>query len=287
MPETHDHHGPEPISGVGIGLRHLHLRQVVDEKPAVPWMEVHAENFFKSGSSANALLDHIRADYPLSCHAVGLSLGSASGVDAAHVAELRHFIERYSPSLVSDHVSWSAGGGMRAPDLLPIPYTEEALAVFCQNVARVQEMLGREILVENPSSYAAFAESSIPEWEFITQVAERTGCGLLLDINNIHVSSHNHGWKAEEYLMAIPVRHVKEMHLAGYSEQAYAGKLVLIDSHGARVEESVWALYEKAVRRFGSIPTLIEWDTDIPALSVLLEEAASARAIQQKIARAA
>ncbi len=280
-------YSPSPLSGVGIGLRHAHLRQVLETKPAVSFFEVHAENFFLPGDPATKMLEKIRTDYPLSGHAVGLSLGSASGIDAAHLASLKAFVARFEPALISDHLSWSAAGNMRVPDLLPVPYTEESLGVFCQNILQVQEALGREMLIENPSSYASFKESHIPEWEFMTAIAENTGCGILLDVNNVYVSCHNHGWDAEKYLGAIPIRHVQQMHLAGFSEQAYEGKLVLIDSHGSRVGDEVWPLYEAAVRRFGQMPTTIEWDTDIPAFMVLLDEAATARGIQDKIRQAA
>lgn len=272
-----------PISGVGIGLRHKHFQDILHQKPPVPWLEVHSENFFKPGNNACAWLETIRHDYPLSAHCVGLSLGSAQPVNQHHLNSLKLFIKRYQPALVSDHVSWSAVDNTYINDLLPLPYTEEALAALCRNIERVQEALRRPILIENPSSYLTFAESSIPEWEFFVSAAQRTGCLLLLDINNIYVSAHNHGFDAMRYLDAIPPELVKEIHLAGYTETKEEGQTVLIDTHGAPVYPQVWKLFENVSPRFAHAPALIEWDTDIPELPVLLNEAKKAEVILSRM----
>ncbi len=267
------------ISGVGIGLRHKHFRDILNQKPLIPWLEVHSDNFFKPESNACAYLEAIRRDYPLSAHCVGLSLGSAQPVNENHLNGLKRFMERFQPALVSDHVSWSAVDELYINDLLPLPYTEEALDALCRNIEQVQNELKRPILIENPSSYLSFTESSIPEWEFFVAAAERTGCFLLLDINNIYVSARNHGFDAFNYLKAMPERLVREIHLAGYTETIEEGQTVLIDTHGAPVYPGVWELFQSVAARFAHAPVLIEWDTDIPELSALMGEAKKAEAI--------
>ena len=261
--------------GAGIGLRTPHVRQVLAERPAVPWLEIHSENYYVDGGPALAVLDRIRADYPLSLHGVGMSLGSTDPLDRAHLAKLARLIERTEPALVSEHLCWSGVGGRVLNDLLPLPYTEESLAHVCARVAEVQDFLGRTILVENVSTYLAFADATIPEWEFVAAVARRTGCKILCDVNNIYVNAINHGFDADAYLAAMPREAVAEIHLAGFE----ATTTCLIDSHGAPVAPPVWALYRRAVALFGKVATLIEWDTDIPALATLLSEAASAQTI--------
>jgi uncharacterized protein len=259
----------------GIGLRAPHIRQVQAERPQVAWFEVHSENYFAAGGPALAALDRIRADYPLSLHGVGMSLGSADPLDRRHLAKLSTLIARTDPALVSEHLCWSGIGGRHMNDLLPLPYTNEALAHVCARVTEVQDFLGREIAVENVSSYLAFAEATIPEWEFVAAVARRTGCKLLLDVNNIHVNAVNHEFSADAYLDAIPPEAVAEIHLAGFD----ATGPCLIDTHGARVAPDVWALYRRVIERFGPRPTLIEWDVDIPAFAVLEDGAATAQSI--------
>ena len=255
----------------GIGLRAPHLQYVLAERPAVPWFEVHSENYYADGGPALKALDRIRADYPLSLHGVGMSLGSADPLDRTHLAKLARLIARTEPALVSEHLCWSGVGGVHLNDLLPLPYTEEALAHVVARVAEIQETLGRELLVENVSSYLGFADATIPEWEFVAAVAQQTGCKLLLDVNNIHVNAVNHGFDPDRYLAAIPADAVAEIHLAGFD----AAGPCLIDTHGARVAPAVWALYARAIERFGPRPTLIEWDVDIPAFAVLEDEAAT------------
>jgi len=264
-----------PLTGAGIGLRTPHVRQVRDERPAVPWLEVHSENYYADGGPALAALVRIRADYPLSLHGVGMSLGSTDPLDRTHLGKLARLIARTEPALVSEHLCWSGVGGRALNDLLPLPYTEEALAHVCARVAEVQDFLGRELLVENVSSYLAFADATIPEWEFVAAVTRRTGCKLLCDVNNIHVNAVNHGFDADAYLAALPRDAVAEIHLAGFQ----ATDTCLIDTHGAPVAPEVWALYRRAIARFGPVPTLIEWDTDIPPLATLLAEAATAQRI--------
>lgn len=262
----------------GIGLRFRHHLEVVERRPPVAWFEVHTENYM-GGGGAPGYLDAIRCDYPVSLHGVGLSLGSAEGLDATHLERMREVVDRIEPGLVSEHLSWSISGGTYLADLLPLPLTEEALAVVCAHVDYVQTNLRRRISIENPSTYLRFSHSTIPEWEFLAELARRTGCGILCDVNNIYVSASNHGWNAPSYLDALPPSAVTEIHLAGHSvRQLDHGQVIRIDDHGSRVAPSVWNLFQQALERFGSVPTLIEWDTDVPALEVLLEEAAIAQA---------
>jgi len=251
----------------------------------VAWFEVHTENYM-GGGSAPALLDAIRRDYPVSLHGTGLSLGSAEGLDTAHLARVRDVLERFEPGLVSEHLSFSVAGGTYLADLLPLPMTEEALAVVCRNVKQVQDLLKRRILIENSSSYLRYRHSTIPEWEFLAQVAKRSDCGILCDVNNIYVSACNHGWCASTYLEALPPAAIGEIHLAGHSvRQIDAARAIRIDDHGSRVAPEVWALYAEALARFGPVPTLIEWDTDVPPVAVLLEEAAHAAALIEETDR--
>jgi len=259
----------------GIGLRAPHLRYVEGTRPQVGWFEVHSENYFADGGPAIRALEELRTDYPLSLHGVGMSLGSSDPLDRVHLAKLKRLVDRIEPALVSEHLCWSGVGGRHFNDLLPLPYTEEALAHVSTRVAQVQEALGRELLVENVSTYLGFAGATIPEWEFVTEVVRRSGCRLLLDVNNIHVNAVNHGFDADRYLDAVPPEVVAEIHLAGFD----ASGACLIDTHGAPVAPDVWALFGRAIARFGPLPTLIEWDLDIPALAVLQEEAVKAQAI--------
>ena len=263
----------------GVGLRFRHHREVLEARPAAAWFEVHTENYL-GGGSAPACLDAIRRDYPVSLHGTGLSLGSAEGLDPAHLARVRELVERAEPGLVSEHLSFSVAAGNYLADLLPLPLTEEALGIVCRNVAQVQDHLKRRILVENPSTYLQFRHSTIPEWEFLALVARRTGCGILCDVNNIYVSACNHGWRASAYLAALPTEAVAEIHLAGHTVRRIdEARTICVDDHGSRVEPEVWALYAEALARFGPVPTLIEWDTNVPPMAVLLEEAGHAAAL--------
>ncbi|MGY6258170.1 MNIO family bufferin maturase [Paraburkholderia caledonica] len=269
-------------ASAGIGLRFSHHLPVIDTRPDVAWIEVHTENYM-GGGRAPDYLDTIRRDYPVSLHGVGLSLGSAEGLDAAHLARVRSVVDRFEPGLVSEHLSWSISGGNYLADLLPLPMTEEALSVVCRHVDQVQTHLKRRILVENPSTYLGFIHSTIPEWEFLAHVAQRTGCGILCDVNNIYVSASNHGWDATGYLNALPPSAIGEIHLAGHSvRDAGNGQTICIDDHGSRVCPAVWELYRFALERFGPVPTLIEWDTDVPPLEILMDEAMTAQAILER-----
>jgi uncharacterized protein len=270
---------PAPgLIGSGIGLRSPHVAEILATGPPIDWLEVHAENYMGGGPAIRAL-ERIRRDYPLSVHGVGVSLGSADGLDPVHLERLAGLIERVQPALISEHLSWSSAGGAYLNHLLPLPYTEEALVVVAEHVDRVQSRLGRRLLVENPSSYLRFHDSPIPEFEFLDALARRTGCGLLCDVNNVYVSCRNLGGDAGAYLAALDPAAVEEIHLAGHAVNDADGQTILIDDHGSRVADAVWRLYTRALARFGRVPTLIEWDTDVPALGVLLEEAATARAL--------
>jgi len=263
----------------GVGLRFRHHQEVLEAPPAAAWFEVHIENYMGGGSAPTAL-DAIRRDYPISLHGTGLSLGSAEGLDPSHLARLREAVERFEPGLVSEHLSFSVAGGNYLADLLPLPMTEEALGIVCRNVAQAQDCLKRQILVENPSTYLQFRHSTIPEWEFLALVARRTGCGILCDVNNIYVSACNHGWRASAYLAALPAQAVGEIHLAGHTVRRIDDARTLrIDDHGSRVAPEVWALYAEALALFGPVPTLVEWDTNVPPMAVLLEETAHAAAL--------
>ncbi len=262
-------------SRAGIGLRAPHVNEVLARRPDVPFFEVHSENYYLDGGPALAALARIRADYPLSLHGVGMSLGSADPLDRLHVEKLRTLIARIEPALVSEHLCWSGVAGRHLNDLLPLPYTDEALALACTRVSELQERLGREVAIENISSYLTFADSTITEWNFVAALARRTGCKLLLDVNNIYVNATNHGFDADAYVAAIPPDAVAEIHLAGFEEADGC----LIDTHGAPVAPDVWALYARTIERLGSRPTLIEWDTDIPAFAVLQREAATAERV--------
>jgi uncharacterized protein (UPF0276 family) len=263
-------------AAAGIGLRAPHVARVLAERPPIAWLETHSENLFAAGGTFRDALDRIRADYPLSLHGVGLSLGSADPLDAAHLRRLREIVARYQPALVSEHLCWGAIGGMHGNDLLPLPFTEEALRLLVSRIGQVQDALGREILVENISTYLCFEGGDYAEWDFIAEAVKRSGCGLLCDVNNIHVNSVNHDFDPRKYLRALPRAAVKEIHLAGFTRKENLPVPLLIDSHDRRVDDAVWDLYADAIALFGPVPTLIEWDQDIPELEVLLDEAARA-----------
>jgi uncharacterized protein len=270
--------GPIPTQA-GIGLRVPHHAQILAERPAIAWLEAHSENYFARGGALPQILARIREHYPLSLHGVGLSIGSADALDTAHLGELRRLIAQCEPALVSEHLCWGALGGRSTNDLLPLPYTEEALRHLIVRVGQVQDFLGRQILIENVSSYLQFRCSTLSEWEFLAALAQEARCGVLLDINNVYVNAMNHGFDAATFIAALPRGAVLELHLAGHSVAQYAAREIRIDTHGTPVCEAVWSLYRLALERFGAIPTLIEWDTDIPSLEVLQAEAAKAQAI--------
>jgi uncharacterized protein (UPF0276 family) len=275
------HAGPIPARA-GIGLRAAHYLDVLEQRPATGWFEVHSENYFGGGGKPLHYLEKIRADYPLSLHGVGLSLGSTDPLNFGHLAQLKKLVRRVEPGLVSEHLSWSSVEWRYFNDLLPLPYTEETLVHVSDRVAQTQDYLGRQILIENISSYLQYAESTIPEAEFVAELARRSGCGILLDVNNVYVSACNHGFDAQAWLAAIPRERVREMHLAGFTRKQFADGEILIDTHNRPVAPEVWQLYRAAVQRFGHIPTLIEWDSDLPALEVLLDEAGKADNIMEE-----
>ncbi|HEX6218256.1 MAG TPA: DUF692 domain-containing protein [Sphingomicrobium sp.] len=259
-------------SVAGIGLRHAHMADMIERRPAVGWLEVHAENLMQHGPATTAV-ERLRSHYPLSVHGVGLSLGSAAGIDPAHLARLKAVVDRFQPALVSEHLAWCVGDGIYLNDLLPVPHDEEALAVVAANIDQVQEALGRPILIENLSAYVGFARSTMEEPDFLAELARRTGCGLLLDINNVIVSAHNLGFDAGAYIARLPIHAIGEIHLAGHATNDTADGTVLIDDHGSRVPVGVWSLYAETVGRLGPRPTLIEWDSALPPLNVLIGEA--------------
>ncbi|MDB5888275.1 MAG: hypothetical protein JWM03_1147 [Rhodocyclales bacterium] len=271
---------PSP-DGVGIGLRAPHYEQVLESLPPLGFLEVHAENFFHAGGAAMHVLMRARENYPLSLHGVGLSLASADELAQAHLAKLATLVERTEPALVSEHLCWGAVDGAHLNDLLPFPYSREALSLICERVQQVQDRLGRRILVENLSSYVRFRDADMSECEFLAELVQRSGCGVLLDVNNLYVNAQNFGFDAHaemlDFMRRLPASAIGEIHLAGHSQ----GELCLVDTHGTQVCEAVWALYRDAIAACGAVPTLIEWDTALPALAVLLDEAARAHKIMQ------
>lgn len=265
--------GTDPIPAcAGVGLRHCHFADWLAARPATGWLEAHSENFFGEGGRPLAVLETLRQDYPLSLHGVGLGLGSVAPLDPLHLKRLRRVCERFQPALLSEHLCWNHVTGQHLNDLLPLPYTEEALQHVVSRIGQLQDYLGRRVLIENLSAYVQWAGADMSEWDFLDAVAAHSGCGILLDLNNIHVNACNQGFDALEYLAAIDPNHVAEYHLAGYEEVDG----LLLDSHGAAVHAPVWSLYTEALCRIGPRPTLIEWDTAIPALPVLLAEATKA-----------
>lgn len=270
----------------GIGLRAPHYGEVLAGRADVAWLEVHSENFFVSGGAALRVLDAARERYALSLHGVGLSLGSSDRLNLEHLRKLKVLVDRVQPAAVSEHLCWSSIGGRYLNDLLPLPYSEEALAGVCERIRQAQDFLGRRIMIENVSSYVRFKGAEMTEWDFLAEVARRSDCDILLDVNNIHVSAVNHGFSALDYLDAIPAARVGEIHLAGYEtdEGEPADENFLVDTHSRPVSDAVWTLYAETLRRLGARPTLIEWDNDIPALSVLLAEARKAQTLLDRCA---
>ncbi len=282
-----DGHGPEirPIPArAGVGLKADHYREILETSPDIGWFEVHPENYMGAGGPPHAYLTQIRERYPLSLHGVGLSIGAERPLDTDHLARLKKLVDRYQPGLVSEHLAWSTHDTTFLNDLLPLPYTEETLARVARHVGQVQDALGRQILIENPSTYVVFDTSTMSETDFLKGVAERSGCGLLLDVNNVFVSATNHGFSPEFYIDTFPVEHVGEIHLGGHAEdEDEAGYPLLIDAHDRAVIDPVWQLYHRALRRCGVTPTLIEWDNDVPEWPVLFSEAQQAEAIIDRV----
>jgi uncharacterized protein len=275
------------INGLaGTSLKPEHLAAILGEGRQRGFFEVHAENYMGAGGPTHRALEAVRRDHPVSLHGVCMSIGGERPLDKAHLKRFRDLVERYEPALVSEHLAWSTHDTTYFNDLLPLPYTEATLGRVCDHIDQVQDTIWRPLLLENPSTYLAFTESTMSETEFIRRVAERTGCGLLLDINNVFVSATNHGFSALEYLADFPLAQVGEIHLAGHAEQTDdEGDLLLIDSHDGPVADAVWKLYEIIIERCGPIPTLIEWDSNIPDWSILKAEAIAAQTILDRCRR--
>lgn len=267
-------HAPIPAQA-GIGLRSHHFREILDAPPPVAWMETHPENYFGDGGAPLRVLEQIRTQYPLSFHGVGLSLGSTDPIDHAHLHKLNVLIDRFEPAFVSEHLSWSSVGGRFFNDLLPLPCTVESLDHVCARIDEVQNLLKRPLLIENITRYLTWRDSAVPEGEFMAEAARKTGCGILLDLNNLYVNAVNFGLDPLNFLNAIPAQAIQEIHLAGFDRFGS----MLIDTHGQPVYPEVWGLYQWAIHHFGPRPTLIEWDTNLPPLSVLVEQATQADAI--------
>jgi len=268
-----------PFLGFGVGLRPKHYPEILDIWPAVDWFEIISENFMVPGGRPLRVLERIRERYPIVLHGVSLSIGSTDPLPFDYLRRLQELARRVEPAWISDHLCWTGVGGHNLHDLLPLPYTEEALAHVVDRVARVQDALGRRILLENVSTYLEFQQSTMPEWEFLSAVAERADCGILLDVNNIFVSAFNHGFTALDYINAVPVARVHQFHLAGHSDRG----TFLHDTHDHPVAGAVWKLYAAAVRRFGRVSTLIEWDDRIPPFAALHAEALHARQIAETL----
>jgi uncharacterized protein len=277
-----------PVAGLaGTSFKHEHLNAILAESPQKAFFEVHAENYMGAGGPPHRALEQIRRDHPISLHGVCMSIGGPQPLDAVHLARFRALVERYEPALVSEHLAWSTHETTYFNDLLPLPYTQATLAHVCEHIDQAQDAIGRQILIENPSTYVAFASSTMSETDFIRAIARRTGCGLLLDVNNVFVSATNHGYAALDYLSDFPLDEVAEIHLAGHTQQSDdEGELLLIDSHDKPVADAVWKLYEILISRCGPVPTLIEWDSQIPVWPTLRAEAAAARAILDRFAPA-
>lgn len=264
----------------GVGFKPQHYTDIIDGEQPIGFVEVHAENYMGAGGAPHAQLAKLHERFALSVHGVGLSIGGTAPLNRDHLARLKLLCGRHRPESFSEHLAWSSHGDVFYNDLLPLPYTPETLARIVEHIDLVQATLGREMLLENPSTYVAFEDSTIPETDFLTEIARRSGCGLLLDINNVFVSAKNHGTDPAAYLAAFPLARVKEIHLGGHEEQSDdAGAPLLIDAHGSPVADPVWALYETVIARTGPLPTLVEWDNDVPAWPLLAAEARAASAI--------
>lgn len=260
----------------GVGLKPEHYATILETNPDIGWFEVHPENYMGEGGAPHHFLSRIRERYPISFHGVGLSIGSPADLSRDHLSRLASLMERYEPAVFSEHLAWSTHDGAFLNDLLPLPYTRGALDVVCRHIDQAQEALGRQLLLENPSTYVSFAESELSETAFLSAIAIRTGCGLLLDVNNVYVSATNHGFDPHAYIADFPAAHVGEIHLGGHATFADEAGPLLIDAHDREVADPVWALYWHALSRTGAVPTLIEWDNDVPAWPVLFAEATRA-----------
>lgn len=270
----------------GVGFKPIHFPQIMAPDQPIGFVEVHAENYMGRGGPAHRQLSALRERYALSIHGVGLSIGSPEPLDREHLARLKTLCERHPPASFSEHMAWSSHDGVYLNDLLPLPYTEQTLARTVEHIGQVQDALGRRMLLENPSTYVEFAESAIPETEFLEAIVQRTGCGLLLDVNNVFVSCTNHGRNAQDYIERFPLQHAGEIHLGGHDPQrGESGEPLLIDAHGSPVADPVWQLYEATIAHTGPLPTLIEWDNDVPEWAELAAEAQRAGMILDRARR--
>lgn len=272
---NHQSHSEGPLQGVGVGLRSCHYQYILAHLPEVPWLEILSDNYLMSGGSDLQYLMAIRAHYPVAMHGVGLSIGSTDPLNRDYLNKLKQLANRVEPQLISDHLCWISVDGHYLHDLLPLPYTEEAITHVVARIKTIQDFLGQQILIENASSYMQYQQSEMTEWQFINEIATRADCFILLDVNNVYVSAHNHGFDPYEYIQEIKLDRVRQFHLAGYQDK----QRYLFDTHNELVHQPVWDCYKAAVERFGSVPTLIEWDSDIPPFNVLQQEANKAQAI--------
>jgi uncharacterized protein len=276
LPEARFSSRPIPARA-GIGLKMQHGNELINELPDIGFLEIHAENYMGAGGAPHAQLRALREHYALSVHGVGMSIGGESPIDRTHLARFKAVIDYYKPGLVSEHLAWSTHDDIFYNDLLPLPYTDKTLDRLSDHIGEVQDTIGRQLLIENPSTYVIFEESTWDEADFIAEMARRSGCGLLFDVNNVYISATNHGFSPNEYIDRYPLEMVQEIHLAGHaSDIDDMGRPLLIDAHDREVCNDVWSLYKRVITRTGPLPSLIEWDNDIPALSVLLAEAAQA-----------
>lgn len=273
---------------VGVGFKSTHFDAIMDDPSPVQWFEIHAENYMGDGGAPHAQLRALRDRYPISCHGVGLSIGAQGPLDSDHLARLKHLVDWLEPAMFSEHLAWSTHGDQFFNDLLPVPYTPETAAQVIDHVNQVQDLLNRQMLLENPSTYVAFTESNLSEIEFLNEIVARTGCGLLLDVNNVFVSATNQNYSPTDYLDAFPVAHIGELHLGGHGVDAdETGATLLIDNHACPVVDPVWALYQHLLERTGPLPTLIEWDNDVPDWPGLAAEARRADIILADTPKAA
>lgn len=266
-------------NATGIGLRATHYHEIISNQPKITWLEVHSENYFGKGGKPLNYLTQIHQHYPLSFHGVGLSLGSTDPLNLLHLKQLKKLIDQFNPIFISEHLCWSSIDGRYLHDLLPLPYTEEALNLCIDKINQIQDFLNRKILIENISSYLQFTDNTMPEYEFINKIVAQTGCGILLDLTNLYINSVNHHWDVALYLQHIPTHTIDEIHLAGFTTNHFANGFMLIDTHDQAIDANVWKLYTQVISKFGPKPTLIEWDKNIPKLSTLLAEAEKANGI--------
>lgn len=277
------HHDLAPASA-GVGFKHDHLDAILEDAGNVGFLEVHAENYMGDGGYPHRTLERVRQDFPISLHGVCMSIGGPKPLSEDHLSRFKALVDRYEPSMVSEHLAWSTHDDIFLNDLLPLPYTSETLNNVCAHVSKMQDVIGRRIFLENPATYVLFDDSTMSETDFMRDIVKRTGCGLLLDINNVFVSATNHKFSAEEYLAQFPLEFVGEIHLAGHTEQEDdEGAVLLIDSHNRPVSDPVWSLYQSVVEQAGPIPTLVEWDSDLPEWDVLRAEAGSAHKILDRV----